>query len=83
MLGPRALADDVRVLIVVAVLFAAAWFTDEIGLYAVFGAFSVGLVMPRGVTAERTVATVSTGQPDHLPADVLRLLGPATPVSGC
>jgi Kef-type K+ transport system membrane component KefB len=60
-LGPRALADDIRVLIVVAVLFAAAWFTDEIGLYAVFGAFCVGLVMPRGAAAERTVATVGTG----------------------
>jgi Kef-type K+ transport system membrane component KefB len=27
-------------------VLAAAWFTTDIGLYAVFGAFSIGLVMP-------------------------------------
>lgn len=54
------LRDETRVLAVVVVLFAAAWFTDEIGLYAVFGAFSVGIAMPRGAAAERAVATVST-----------------------
>jgi len=48
-----------QVLIVVAVLFAAAWFTDEIGLYAVFGAFCVGMAMPRGATSERAVGTIS------------------------
>ena len=53
-------ATDGQVLVVAAVLFAAAWFTDEIGLYAVFGAFSVGLVMPRGAASERTVGTIST-----------------------
>jgi Kef-type K+ transport system membrane component KefB len=52
--------SDGQVLIVVAVLFGAAWFTDEIGLYSVFGAFCVGMVMPNGVTSERAVATVST-----------------------
>jgi len=40
-------------------LFAAAWFTDEIGLYAVFGAFCVGMAMPRGATSERAVGTIS------------------------
>jgi len=59
-LRPGALDDDVRVLVVAAVLFGSAWFTDEIGLYSVFGAFCVGMVMPRGVPAERAVATVST-----------------------
>ncbi|MBS2536559.1 cation:proton antiporter [Catenulispora sp. NF23] len=59
-LRPGTVATDGQVLIVVAVLFAAAWFTDEIGLYSVFGAFCVGLVMPRGVAAERAVTTVST-----------------------
>lgn len=53
--------SDGQVAAVVAVLFAAAWFTDEIGLYAVFGAFCVGMVMPNGVTAGRAVGTVSTG----------------------
>jgi Kef-type K+ transport system membrane component KefB len=53
-------ATDGQVLIVVAVLFAAAWFTDEIGLYSVFGAFCVGMAMPRGTASERAVTTIST-----------------------
>jgi Kef-type K+ transport system membrane component KefB len=32
--------------ITMVVTLAAAWFTTDIGLYAVFGAFSIGLVMP-------------------------------------
>ena len=52
--------SDGQVLVVVAVLFAAAWFTDEIGLYAVFGAFCVGMAMPRGAASERAVGTIST-----------------------
>ena len=35
-----------------AILMACAWFTDLIGIYAVFGAFILGLVMPRGRFAE-------------------------------
>jgi Kef-type K+ transport system membrane component KefB len=54
------LTDSGRLLAVVAALFAAAWYTDEIGLYAVFGAFSTGLVMPR---TERTDAVVDTLAP--------------------
>ncbi|MBY8885456.1 cation:proton antiporter [Streptomyces sp. PTM05] len=53
------LPDEGRLLLVVVTVFAAAWFTDKIGLYAVFGAFCVGVVMPRGPVAERTVSTVS------------------------
>jgi len=59
-LGQRGPQEEVRILIVAAVLFAAAWFTDEIGLYAVFGAFCVGLAMPGEPAAERAVATIST-----------------------
>jgi Kef-type K+ transport system membrane component KefB len=33
--------------VTMVLVLAAAWFTSDIGLYAVFGAFSVGLVMPR------------------------------------
>ncbi|MGH3613348.1 MAG: cation:proton antiporter [Pseudonocardia sp.] len=40
--GPRNL---VQVLIL---LLAAAWLTDEIGIYAIFGAFILGAAMPRG-----------------------------------
>ncbi|MEZ0110231.1 Kef-type K+ transport system membrane component KefB [Catenulispora sp. EB89] len=53
-------ATESQVLIVVAVLFAAAWFTDEIGLYSVFGAFCVGMAMPRGAASERAVTTIGT-----------------------
>lgn len=49
------LRDDTRLLGTVAVLFCAAWFTDRIQLYAVFGAFCVGMAMPRTEAAERVV----------------------------
>lgn len=57
MASPRINADQ-RLLITVAVLFAAAWFTDVIGLYAVFGAFCVGLVFPRSEAAEAVLAKI-------------------------
>ena len=50
--------DETRLVLTVAVLFAAAWFTDEIGLYSVFGAFSIGMAMPASAQAERVVHTV-------------------------
>jgi Kef-type K+ transport system membrane component KefB len=59
MAGPR-LRDDARLLVTVAILFAAAWFTDIIGLYAVFGAFCIGMVVPRTPAAERTVRTIGS-----------------------
>jgi Kef-type K+ transport system membrane component KefB len=34
-------------------LMLSAWFTDFIGVYAVFGAFLLGIAMPRGLFAER------------------------------
>lgn len=34
--------------IVLIVLMLGAWFTDRIGIYAVFGAFIMGVAMPRG-----------------------------------
>ena len=37
---------------VVLLLFLGAWFTDAIGIYAVFGAFIIGAAMPRGKFAE-------------------------------
>ncbi|UZN01723.1 cation:proton antiporter [Cellulomonas sp. S1-8] len=49
------LDDHARLLGTVTVLFAAAWFTDEIGLYAVFGAFALGLTVPRLPPADRVV----------------------------
>jgi Kef-type K+ transport system membrane component KefB len=42
-----------QILPVALVLLAlAAWFTDTIGIYAVFGAFVLGAAMPRGAVAE-------------------------------
>ncbi|MEV0634063.1 cation:proton antiporter [Streptomyces sp. NPDC050619] len=54
------LSDDTRLLFTVAVLFCAAWFTDIIDLYAVFGAFCVGMAMPRGEGSERLVRTTQS-----------------------
>lgn len=35
------------------VLMLCSWFTDSVGIYAVFGAFILGTVMPRGEFADR------------------------------
>ncbi|MET8851330.1 cation:proton antiporter [Amycolatopsis sp. NPDC004625] len=49
---------DQRVLVTAMALFAAAWFTDKIGLYAVFGAFCVGIAFPRTPTADAVLAKI-------------------------
>ncbi|SFK67265.1 Kef-type K+ transport system, membrane component KefB [Amycolatopsis sacchari] len=49
------LAPEHLLLAVVVVLFLAAWYTDKIGLYAVFGAFSLGVVFPRSEAVDRAV----------------------------
>jgi Kef-type K+ transport system membrane component KefB len=36
---------------VLTLLMLGAWFTDRIGIYAVFGAFILGVAMPRGIFA--------------------------------
>jgi Kef-type K+ transport system membrane component KefB len=63
--GPRLLgallrlAEPARMIGVVGVLFLIAWYTDEIGLYAVFGAFVVGAVMPHAPAADKIVGTLT------------------------
>ncbi|WP_158845563.1 cation:proton antiporter [Saccharothrix deserti] len=52
------IAPENVLLAVVAVLFLAAWYTDTIGLYAVFGAFSLGMVFPRSERLDRAVAAL-------------------------
>ncbi|GAA5187483.1 cation:proton antiporter [Rugosimonospora acidiphila] len=52
-------ADGTVILLILSVLFAAAWFTDEIGLYAVFGAFSVGLALPDAPSVARVEPTTN------------------------
>ncbi|WP_206787969.1 cation:proton antiporter [Amycolatopsis sp. MtRt-6] len=49
---------DQRVLVTAMTLFAAAWFTDVIGLYAVFGAFCVGIAFPRTPAADAVLAKI-------------------------
>jgi len=53
------LGDQARLLGTVALLFLTAWYTDEIGLYAVFGAFAVGAVMPRTERTDKVVETLT------------------------
>jgi len=55
MTAPKVTGDQ-RVLLTALILFAAAWFTDVIGLYAVFGAFCVGIAFPRNEAADGVMA---------------------------
>jgi Kef-type K+ transport system membrane component KefB len=57
-MGSERLSVDHRVLITAMTLFAAAWFTDVIGLYAVFGAFCVGIAFPRTPAADAVLAKI-------------------------
>lgn len=43
---------------ILALLMLAAWFTDAIRIYAVFGAFILGVSMPRGVLTARLRETL-------------------------
>lgn len=36
---------------ILMLLMLAAWFTDAVGIYAVFGAFILGIAMPRGIVS--------------------------------
>jgi Kef-type K+ transport system membrane component KefB len=53
-------AEDFRTQfgLVLALLMFAAWFTDKIGLYAVFGAFFLGASVPRGKFCEKLIETI-------------------------
>ena len=53
------LGDQARLLGTVVLLFLVAWYTDEIGLYAVFGAFAVGVVMPHTARTDQVVDTLT------------------------
>ncbi len=43
---------------VLILLMACAWFTDAVGIYAIFGAFILGVAMPSGFFAGRLTATI-------------------------
>lgn len=49
---------DAGLVVVLALMSLAAWFTDLIGLHAVFGAFIMGAAIPRGVITQDTIARV-------------------------
>ncbi|MFI5913147.1 cation:proton antiporter [Dactylosporangium sp. NPDC051541] len=53
------IGDRGRLLGLVALLFVVAWYTDEIGLYAVFGAFAAGVVMPHNERTDKVVDTLT------------------------
>jgi Kef-type K+ transport system membrane component KefB len=46
-------ADQAMFGVVLMLLLLAAWYTDSIGIYAVFGAFVLGAAVPRGPFADR------------------------------
>ncbi|CAN5706804.1 cation:proton antiporter [soil metagenome] len=48
--------SDREFVICLALMAAGAWFTDVVGLHAVFGAFVMGAVIPRGVVADGIIA---------------------------
>jgi Kef-type K+ transport system membrane component KefB len=51
-------SPDQLLLITIITVLAGATFTDKIGLYAVFGAFCVGIVFPRNEAADRVFAAI-------------------------
>ena len=59
LMGSDRLGDQARLLGTVVLLFLVAWYTDEIGLYAVFGAFAVGVVMPHNARTDKVIDTLT------------------------
>ena len=51
-------ADHTMFGCVLVLLMLAAWFTDSIGIYAVFGTFLLGAAVPKGPFAERMRAKI-------------------------
>jgi Kef-type K+ transport system membrane component KefB len=60
------LSPQTVLLTTVVLLMAAAWFTTGIGLYAVFGAFSIGLVMPPELRAAEPAPALAGDQAQDL-----------------
>ncbi len=54
----RGNVSDSEFVICLALMSLGAWFTDAIGLHAVFGAFIMGAAMPRGLVAETLIARI-------------------------
>lgn len=43
---------------ILALVMLAAWLTDSLGIYAVFGAFILGTVMPRGIISRQLIGRI-------------------------
>jgi Kef-type K+ transport system membrane component KefB len=56
--GTGAVGEPAALSWLMILLMLAAWFTDVIGLYAVFGAFFLGMAVPRGQWCDQVRATV-------------------------
>lgn len=54
----RGTLSDREFVVCLILLALGAWFTDAIGLHAVFGAFVMGIAMPRGLVAEALIARI-------------------------
>ncbi len=50
--------SDAGLVTAIAMMSVGAWFTDLIGLHAVFGAFIMGAAMPRGIMVRDLVARI-------------------------
>jgi Kef-type K+ transport system membrane component KefB len=59
LLTPGRLSTEQRMLAAVVLLLIVAWYTDEIGLYAVFGAFCIGAIMPHGPETQAVMDSVA------------------------
>ena len=51
----RGQLSDQELVVCLALLATGAWITDAIGLHAVFGAFVMGMAMPRGLVASSLI----------------------------
>jgi Kef-type K+ transport system membrane component KefB len=49
---------EAGLVVALAAMALGAWFTDRIGLHAVFGAFVMGAAMPRGVVSRDLIARI-------------------------
>jgi Kef-type K+ transport system membrane component KefB len=54
----RGRLSDREFVVCLILLMLASWYTDYIGLYAVFGAFIMGIAMPRGLVARSLIERI-------------------------
>lgn len=54
----RGVLSDQEFVVCLALLAVGAWITDGIGLHAVFGAFVMGMAMPRGLVAKALIERI-------------------------